>query len=280
MRLSNLQQRAREEARGNDAVEGAGRAGLVARGVLHVVVGLIALQLAFGRAAQEASAKGALEAVTERAYGTFLVSLAGIGFALYAMWRFVEAVADPQDEGTDWKGLAKRAAHFGRGVLYVGVAFIAFRFAFNGTSSGGSGDQQKQELARNMLGIPGGRFIVIAAGLVIIGTGVWNAYNGVSRRFAKNLKHGQLDGPSRAAVVSIAVVGFCGRAAAFLIAGGFVVRAGWKHDPNTGVGLDGALRQAAQSATGPWLLTAVAVGLIAYGIFMFASAIYGRVAGD
>lgn len=280
MGLSDLQERAREHVQGNDAVAGVGRAGLVARGVLHVVVGLLAVQIAFGRAAQEADAKGALEAVTDRAYGTFLVSVAGVGFVLYAIWRFIAAVADPKEDGADWKGIAKRAGQFGRGLLYVGLAIIAFRFAFNGSSSTSSSDEQKQELARHMLGIPGGRFIVMAAGLVVIGTGIWNAYNGLTRRFASNLDGGKLRGNERVVVLALGTAGFAGRAAAFLIVGGFVVRAGWRHDPNTGLGLDDALRQAAQSTVGPWLLTAVAAGLIAYGAFMFASAVYGRVVSD
>ena len=59
--------------------------------------------------------------------------------------------------------------------------------------------------------------------------------------------------------------------------GSFLVRAALEHDPQEARGLGGALQTLAQQPFGAWLLGAVALGLVAYGLFMLSVARYRHI---
>lgn len=62
------------------------------------------------------------------------------------------------------------------------------------------------------------------------------------------------------------------RGTVFAAAGGFAVHAAVRYDPAKAKGVDDTLRTLTQTPAGPWLLVAVAVGLVLFGIFSLAMA--------
>ena len=72
-------------------VDWAARLGLTARGVVYLLLGLLAVLVARGARA-EVDQKGVLEQIIARPFGGAVVALLALGFACYSLWRLSEAV--------------------------------------------------------------------------------------------------------------------------------------------------------------------------------------------
>ena len=103
-----------------------------------------------------------------------------------------------------------------------------------------------------------------------VGVGV-GAY-GLRRTFATYLRTAQLSGPTRKVVEGLGVAGYVTRGVVFCIAGAFLIDAAVSFDPQDAQGLDGSLRKTAASPLGPWLLVAIAVGLVIFGLYSWCEA--------
>ena len=149
--------RGRRRAKNSEWVEYAGRIGHVAKGVSYALIAVLALQVAFGERSQTSDREGVLREVAGKSFGMWALYALAVGFAGYAFWQFVRAFFDRSQDGTDAKGLAKRAHHAGVGVIYTGSAIAAVSLA-RGSRSGTGGDE-KTETAR-VLDWPFGQWIV------------------------------------------------------------------------------------------------------------------------
>ena len=254
------------------------RVGLVARGLLHLVVAFLALRIAFGDRSHEVDQRGALATVVRQPSGRVLVALLGVGFLAYALWRFVQAAFDPEDRADGATGVALRIGFMFRAGLYVFLAILAGRFAFQGESAqGGGGGDKRQELTVRVMTMPLGRWIVIAFGLGLFAIGAYNAWKGLSGKYKDDLKSYEIDRGQQGLISTAAVVGFCARAVAYWLVALFLVRAAWRFTPDEPVGLDASLKRLADQPMGPWLLMGVAAGLAAYGLYELALVRYKRV---
>lgn len=254
--------------------EGLARAGLLTRGMMHFVVGWLALRIATGESGRRADHKGAMTVIAGQPLGRLLVLALAIGFLAYAGWRLFEATLDPED-----KGPLKRIGYAARGLLYLGFFAGAISFVARG-SKGGGGSSKEQDLTAQVLGMGFGRPLVIAAGLGVIAMGVWNGWRAITRSFEKDLKRYEMSPGQCSLTVKLGVVGHLGRMAAYVLSGAFVVRAAVRFDPKTGVGLDAALHELSGRPHGTWLLALVAAGLTSFGIFQLLVARYRRVLGS
>lgn len=255
-------------------MEGLSRAGLAARGVLYLAVGILALQVASGERGQKADKQGALAALARQPFGKVLLVAVAVGFAGYALWRFLSAFLDTEGQGDDAGGWAKRAADLGRGLLYAGFVVAALRIV-----TGSSGDDRTREadVTADVLRAPAGRVAVAAVGLVVIGSGLYNGYRALSGKYRRKLRTGSMSAAARRGLTGIATAGLTARMVVFCLIGAFLVKAAVRYDPNEAVGVDGALKRLADRAHGPWLLGLVAVGLFLFGIYSFVEARYRRV---
>ncbi len=249
------------------------RLGLAARGVLYIVIGILAFRVAFGHYEDQASQNGALQEISSQPGGKVLVWIIAIGLIGYALWRLLSAalgpVADPI--ATDAKQRIKALAE---GVGYGAIAILAVKVA-TGSSSSSSGGGQKQ--TATVLSWPGGQFLVGLAALVIIGVGVFFVYDGWTADFTKELKLGGLSPGARKAVIALGRFGRIAQGVVFGIIGVLVMIAAVQYDPAKAKGLDGALKTLAGQPYGPWLLGIVAIGLLAYGLYGLAEAKLRRV---
>jgi hypothetical protein len=249
----------------------AAQIGLVARGVLYAVVGVLALQIAFsgGTGGGQASQQGALQTIAQGPFGAVLVGLVGIGLAGYAGWRASQFFTEKGDEDGRVTAWVTRAGYLVRAALYAGLSFLALRIAFGGGGGGGGGSQA---LTARAMALPGGRVLVGLVGLIIVGVACYQAYQALSDDFMEELQTHQMDLRTRTWVRRIGVLGHSGRAVVFGLIGGFVVLAAVQFNPQQAVGLDGALQRLAQHTAGPWLLALTALGLFAYGVYAIARA--------
>jgi hypothetical protein len=265
-------------ARGS-VTEGAARAGLTARGVIYLLVGALALQIAFGEGGQQADRQGALEEIAEKPLGSVLLWALGIGVVGMALWRLSEAVFGAA--GPDGRKWTKRLASAARFVFYTFVAYSVLTFAAgSGGGSGGGGgssDEQSKDVTARALELPAGQWLVGAAGVGVIVAGVWIAVRALMRSYHKHLRLGEMSRRARRGVDVTGVGGGLARGLVFAAAGVFAVRAAIDYEPDKAKGLDDTLRSFADTPAGPVLLACVAAGLVLFGLFSFAMARWRRV---
>jgi len=251
-------------------VEAAGRAGLLAKGAIYAIVGGLAIQIPLGLGGRAADRQGALRSLAGEPLGGAMLVALGLGFAGYALWRLAQAALDRDREGKDAKGVVKRLGHLGKGLLYAGSAFVTFGIVLGAR---GGGSDERQETAQ-VLGLPFGRWLVAAAGAAFVAAGLFNAFRAVTTRFRKHLREHELNRKVRPWAIAVGVAGHAARGVVFALIGVFLLRAALQYDPNEAVGLDGALLKLAQQPYGPWLLGAVAAGLLAYAAYCVVQARY------
>ena len=252
-------------------VERLGRAGLVAKGVLYGVVGILAIKVALGARAEDPDKEGALRAIAGQPFGKFLLSVLAIGFAGYAAWRLAQALFDRDNEGEGAKGLAKRAGAFGKAVVYG--ALCGLTIATVAGAGGGGGSSEKKTTA-DVLGLPLGRYLVFAVAAGFIGAALFNGYRAITCKFEKSLETERMSEAEEKAARGVGILGHLARFVVYGLIGAFLAQAAWEFEPKEAVGLDGALQKVARQAYGAWLLGAVAAGLIAYALYCFVQARY------
>ncbi|MGV9255133.1 DUF1206 domain-containing protein [Streptomyces sp. NPDC003697] len=265
--------RARRAAKGS-VTRGAARAGLTARGVIYLLVGVLALRIAFGDGSRQADRNGALQAIAGEPFGAVLLWALGLGLAGMALWRLSEAVFG--SVGPEGRSAKKRLLAVGRFVFYVFVAGSVLAFA---AGSGGprSSDEQSRDVTAKVLEMPGGRWIVGVVGAGIVVAGVWIGVQAVRRKYHKKLRLGEMSARTRRLVDVAGVGGGAARGLVFAAAGAFAIRAAVDYRPERAKGLDDTLRSFSDTPLGPWLLVLVAAGLVLFGLFSFALARWRRV---
>jgi uncharacterized protein DUF1206 len=253
--------------------EGLARAGYAGRGLLYVVIGLLAIRLAQGVGGESVSQQGALRTIAHQPFGRVLLVLMAIGLGGYALWRLVQAVVGVTPEAGRHSTLDRIGA-LGSAVAYS--AFCAVAIAILRDASSGGGSSPKRTTA-DALGWPAGRELVGAVGVVFLVVAAYQAYLGVSRRFLDDAKTGEMRRSVRRAYTFVGVTGLLARSIAFGLIGVFFLKAAVEYDPHEAVGLDGALSRLTHQAYGSALLLVVACGLIAFGVYSLADARYRKI---
>ncbi|MER5377313.1 DUF1206 domain-containing protein [Streptomyces sp. NPDC002553] len=265
-----------ERAARGSVTKGAARAGLTARGVIYLLVGLLALQIAFGEdKSQEADRQGALAEISQRPFGSVLLWALGIGLVGMALWRLSEVVFG--SVGPEGRKPKKRLMALARCAFYSFVAYSVLAFAAGSGSGGGSSDEQSRDVTARVLELPGGQWIVGAGGIGIVVAGLWIGGRAVLRKYRDKMRMGQMSPAVRRAVDVTGVGGGAARGLVFAAAGVFAVRAAVDYRPDQAKGLDDTLRSFADTPAGPWLLACVAAGLVLFGLFSFAMARWRKV---
>ncbi|MBA2638073.1 MAG: DUF1206 domain-containing protein [Solirubrobacterales bacterium] len=247
------------------------RAGLVARGVIYAIIGVLALKLVLGDGGKTTNQQGALETIAKQPFGEALLILMAIGLAGYAIWRLVRAAIGHGPEATD--DTKERVAGVASGVAYAMLCVTAVSILIG--SGGGSGDPDKT--TGGVLSWPGGQILVAIAGLMIVGVGLDQGYKGIKKKFLEKSKTEQMSEGMKRSFTALGVVGHLARMVVFALIGYFLIRAAIEFDPDEAVSLDGALAALGQASYGPVVLAIVAAGLIAFAAYSAADARYRRV---
>lgn len=249
------------------------RVGLAAIGVVYMLVGGLAVRLALGSGGGGEGApdqQSALQQIQEAPLGRFLLGLIALGLLGYMIWRLTEAFADLQGEGDEPKGLGKRASHAINGLVYGALGFQAALMALGRPNSGGG----QQEWTARFMALPLGRWLVGLAGLFVIGYGIYQLYSAWTREYRERFAYEQMSADERRWIDPISVAGLVAHGIVLGLIGLFLIQAAYTFNPQEAQGLSGALNEIASQPFGPWLLGAVAVGLVAYGVYKLAQARY------
>jgi hypothetical protein len=259
-----------------EALENLARVGMLAYGAVHLLVAWLAVELAwFGGGGESADQSGAMSRLAESPAGKPLLWVIAVGLIALAVWQAAEVLRWRSGWSTSGKtrtkAIKKSGKAIGKAVIYAALAVLAIRFA---TGGGQSSSQQQQETTAGVFDWPAGQFLVGAAGLVLIGVGAYHVYKGVTKRFLKEIDTTDASPGALRLVTRLGQVGFPGKGVALAGVGGLLVYAAVTFDPSKAQGLDGALRTILDLPFGRILLTLVAVGIAAFGAYLFVRARY------
>lgn len=247
------------------------RAGLVARGVVYLVIGVLALELALGEGGKATNQTGALKTIAGQSFGEVMLVVLAIGLAGYSLWRLLRAAVGHGAEQQDSTG--DRIAALASGIAYGILAITAVKIL----TASGAGSGTPKEATGGVLEWTGGTVIVGIAGAIMIGVGVYQAYKGLAKKFLEDAKTGEMSEGVRKAYTALGVFGHVARAVIFALIGYGLIKAAVDYNPKQAIGLDGALRELADASYGPVLLAAVAIGLAGFAIYSMVDARYRKV---
>jgi hypothetical protein len=262
-----------EQVGDSAALEVLARGGLVAYGVVHLLVGWLALQIAWGLAGSDpADTSGAMKTLADQTFGQVLLWLVAVGLVALALWQASEGIWVHRNvDGT--KRLARRVTSGGKAVVFAGLAYSAAAAALG---AGSSSSQSQQQATSGVLAWPGGWVLVVAAGLAIIGVGVAAVVKGIRKSFAEEIDTSPMSPALQTAVARLGQVGYIAKGLALCLVGGLLGYATLIFDPQQAQGLDGALQTVLAQPFGAFLLTAVALGFAAFGAFAILQSRYRR----
>ncbi|MGH7517155.1 MAG: DUF1206 domain-containing protein [Gemmatimonadales bacterium] len=255
-------------------MEDLARAGYLAKGVVYLLIGILALQAAAGAGGSVSGPEGALLTILRQPLGRVLLGLTAVGLSGYAVWRLFCATFDPERHGNATKRLFVRAGYAASAVAHAALALEAARLALG---MGGTGDRAESWTAR-LLDAPWGPWLVGAVALGVAGYGVAQIARGLGRKVEERLRLGELPPEQRRLVVRVGRIGHVARGVVFGIIGALLMRAALAHDPRGAGGLGAALQTLERQPYAPVLLGAVAVGLAAYGAYQLVKARYRVIA--
>ena len=247
----------------------AARAGYAVSGVLHVLIGVLALRVALGSGGEQADQSGALSTVAGTPFGAVALWFAVVAFVALGAWQAATAIHG----GTGPGDASDRAKAAGRAVVYLALALATLSFARGG---GSSASAQTADMTATLMGAPGGRVLVGAVGIAIIAVGLYHVYKGWKKRFLEDLRR-LPSGTAGPVVRRLGMLGYVAKGVALAIVGGLFVTAAATADPSKSTGLDGALHTLRDQPAGVAMLVVVALGFVAYGTYSFVRARYGRI---
>ncbi|MEJ7702945.1 MAG: DUF1206 domain-containing protein [Geodermatophilaceae bacterium] len=256
-------------ASNSSALTGLARVGLISYGIVNVLLAWVAVNIAWSSAAQSGDQSGALATLADDPIGRILLWIIAVGLIALALWQLSEAIWGFRGEDGK-KRLRHRLTAGGKAVAFAALAVSAIR-AVSGSGSSSAGEQQQQ--TSGVLSLPFGQFLVIVAALIVIGVGIGHVVQGVKKKFMEHIDKSMSSG-MRSAVEKVGVFGYIAHGLALALVGAILGYAAITFDPAKATGLDGALKLITTAPFGRILLTLVAIGFLAYGLFAFARARY------
>jgi hypothetical protein len=249
--------------------------GCVSIGTVYIIVGVLALLALAGVLTAAADEERMVRVVMDLPAGAVVIWTIVAGIAGYIVWRTIEAVADPYDFGSDWKGMTRRTAialsAFGYGVIAWSAARIALSDEQGSTESG---EEAQQLLVGRVLDWPGGEWWIGGAGVALLITAGVQVVLMVRRSYAQEIVLDERSAPARALIHGLAWYGYAARCAILGVLGYFFLKSARTGDPSEVGDTDTAFDFIGGGTVGDTLFFVVAAGTIAYGLFMYACARY------
>lgn len=263
-----------QRAKNSDLLEHGVRAGFVAYGVVHLVIGFLAVQLALGQSQGKASSTGALNEVAQQPFGIVLLWLIVVGMFVLVAWRLFEVTMGRRSEESGDPEIGMRLASGLKAVIYAVLGYSAVKVAVGsgGGGSGKGGRSSEEAMTATVMNWPAGQWLVVAGALAIIGYGGFLIYQGWDDKHAKHLESEGRSGQAGRAYLLLGKIGYTAKGVALLLVGGLLAWAGVTHESGKSAGIDQALATLLKQPFGSWMVGMIGVGLGCYGLFCFARA--------
>ena len=249
------------------------RMGYAAKGVIYLLIGVLAFRLALGDGGRITDASGVLRTFVQQPFGWMLLTVIGISILTYAAWEITKALLDMQHKGSGARGWFDRSLAIIKGVVYgtIGVEALQLVFARRVES------QNADDYAREAMQVPFGSWFIVLVGIGIAWYGVSQVVMAWAARFDDDLDQQRLRREGQGWVLGVGRAGIGARGIILVVMGVALVRAGFDRSPAKAGGMAESLWTLASQPFGTWLLAAVAAGVICFGWFQLLHARYARV---
>jgi len=250
------------------------RVGLVAYGAMHLLIGWLAVRLAWGDRDVDADQTGALRTIADGPGGSALLWTIGIGLLALALWQAGEVLrwfAGLFDPAHRTRALIVFARCLAKATVYAVLGATALVFAVGGDYEA---DERLREVTDDTLGIPWGGVLVGAVAAGVVAVGLYSLARGCTGGFMKDIDLPAAPDRWEPLIETLGRIGYVAKGVAFGLVGVLLWRAATSADVSTATGLHGALAAIGGVTAGPWLLTVVAAGFAAFGVYALARARY------
>jgi hypothetical protein len=250
------------------------RVGLVAYGAMHLLIGWLAMRMAWGNRGADADQTGALRTVADGPGGSPLLWAIGLGMLSLALWqagevlRWWSGLLDPEHR---MRALLVCAKCLAKAAVYGVLGGTALLFA---AGAGYQADEQLRDVTDDTLGIPWGGVLVGGAAAGVLAVGLYTLARGCTGGFMKDIDLHAAPDRWEPLIETLGRIGYAAKGIAFGLVGVLLWRAATSSDVSTATGLHGALSAIEGVTAGPWLLSAVAAGFAAFGVYALARARY------
>jgi hypothetical protein len=255
------------------ALQGFARAGLVAKGLVYCLIGLLSVLAAFGQTNRKGDKTNVFELIKEQPFGQVVVVIVAVCLLGFVTLRLLQTFAFTGDKHPGTKGKFKRIGYAVSALIYLTLSFYAFKLALGSQESGDT----KKFFVSILMDYNAGRFVVGAIGLIIMGNGCYHFSRGVTSRFMKKVELHKSEFKNTFKVFGI--VGYAAKGIVLGIIGYFLLRAALDANPDEAEGTGEAF-DFLKNKGGNILMGIVSIGMIAYGIFMFVRARHEKIRFD
>lgn len=225
-----------------------------------------------GQSTENTDKTGVFNFLYKQPGGQALLGLLALGLVCYCIWRLIAAFRKENTEDDKKKEYVKRVRYVFSAIAYGGIAIQVVKKLLN-SASGGGGDDSKETLARELLSKPFGQILTGIAALILLGVGIYQIYYGYSEKYKKHVNKA-VNEKSRGPMMTAGKIGYIARGVVWMLLAWLFVKAAWNANSNSAGNTAKAFGFLQDTAYGPYLLGAIAIGLFCYGVFSFVRARY------
>lgn len=264
-----------------DGIEVLARTGYAAKGVVYLVIGILAVQLALaGSGGETSSTRGALQRISEASFGQVALLIVTIGLAAHTLWRLFQAAMDPeaaQSSDGEKKRWLKRGFFLISAVAYGLLTYSGIEILTGlggggeGGGGGSGGGRSNAAWTAELMSMTFGVWLVGIVGAGVVIRGLMQFVKAYTQGFQDKMSSFDFGPKRRTWIIRVSRLGLTARGVVFGIIGGSIVYAAVTHDPEEARGLEGALDMLISR---PWLLGGLGAGLACYAVYQWVKARY------
>ncbi|MFN2458182.1 MAG: DUF1206 domain-containing protein [Chitinophagaceae bacterium] len=250
------------------------QAGLISKGIVYCLIGVLAFMAAFeiaGTTNSDAGKHGALRIIEEQTGGKIFLALVTAGLFCYCVWRALQAFADTEHKGTGAKGISSRLRYLFSCLIYLSVAMLAVKLLMHENT--GDANSYK-EVVSTLMSKRFGEWIIGLLAFIIAAVGVYQIYYALSEKYRKHVTLMSLPSEATATLLRAGKIGYLARGVVWLIISWLLLQAAIHSNAAEAGDTVKAFQFIETSSYGSILLGIMGIGLVCYGAFNFIRARY------
>ena len=246
------------------------KAGLISKGIVYIILGALAFMAAFeigGQSSSDTNRSGVLSSLRSMPAGKVLLLIVTAGLLCYCVWRIVQAFHVHEDDSR--KKWGKRARYIFSCLAYLSLAFTALQVVLYNKENNGD---TNQHWAAKIMSQPFGQWLLGIGALILAGVGIYQIWYGLSEKYKKHVESNRQHAGVTSQLLVAGKIGYVARGIVWLLLAYMGFKAAVDSNPKEAGDTGKAFQFLESWSAGSLLLGALALGLIAYGIFNFIRA--------
>ena len=261
-------------------IKNVARVGLIAKGFVYVLLGVLAFMAAFeigGHSGSKTTKSGVFDFIKDWPAGNWLLSFLAVGLICYSVWRAIQGFITIKQDETKKKDerleKMKGFRYLFSSMTYLFIAFTAIKIVLEGSKKNGD---KNQDMAAQLMDMSFGQWLLGILALIMFGNGIYQAWYGLSEKYKKHVEKLKYRSGINSLLLHAGKVGYLSRAAVWFMISYLLMRAAI-HAKSSEAGDTGkAFQFIENSPFGSYLLGAIGFGLVLYGGFNFIRARYEK----